>query len=404
MWNDTSNNKKYAYIIAVIVFLIFFHFYNPASNVDYVYAKDSGSNLEQELNESLNGVLDDIDSSSLDEFLPSDFGFDFLSGSTFKDLAVSVLNGNYFNEYDSLLDFFVNQFKENISKLLMIIIMFLSLVLIGEMFNNFCVDKYAEIKKSIKLIFSLFIVMLVAYLLKDVATKISTTIKQMIDFSGRLFPILLSLVSLSGAIGSHSAYSSISIFLLNTCSYIFVYVLLPISISVMVLSLVGSIFSNKRFEKTIGVFKWIFKIVISIMFGILGVLSIVNLVTVGVKDGVSVKLTKFAIKNYIPVLGGYISEGFDFLKAGSVLIKNAFGICGIFLLLFLILKPLILYILYIFIFKILSLLVAYLGVDFYSDMFDNVSKCAGCLLAVLIGVFLIVCTFIFLLIISVSVV
>ena len=40
-------------------------------------------------------------------------------------------------------------------------------------------------------------------------------------------------------------------------------------------------------------------------------------------DGVSVKITKYAIKNYVPILGGYISEGFDFIKNQSFIISAA---------------------------------------------------------------------------------
>jgi stage III sporulation protein AE len=215
---------------------------------------------------------------------------------------------------------------------------------------------------------------------------------------------LLSLISISGAVGTYSVYSSLSVFLLNTCSYIFVYVLLPLSVSILVLSLVGSIFSSKRFEKTIGIFKWIFKIVIGLIFGVFGLFSLVNLVSAGARDGVSLKLTKFAIKNYVPVLGGYISEGFDFVHSCSILIKNAFGVCGIVVLFFIVLKPLILCFSYILLFKILSFFIAYITSGFYSDTFENASKCLGCLVAVLVGVFLIMFIFIFLLILSVSVI
>ena len=380
-------------------------FYNNFNNSNImVFASSSNDEIEQELEENINGILGDVDLSELDDFLVNDFELDFLNVNSFKELAVSVLNGNYFNEYNSLLDGVIKLLKNNIKNILSITIMFLGIVLLYEMFNNFCIDKYADLKKSIRIIFSFFIVLLIATLVKDVADSISETINKIFNLAKTIFPILLSLVSLSGAVGTYSVYNSLSLFLINTCSYIFVYLLLPIAVAIMVLGLMGSIFSGKRFEKTISIFKWVFKIIIGVMFAVFGLFSMVNLVGVGTKDGVTIKLTKFAIKNYVPVLGGYISEGFDFLHACSVLVKNAVGVCGVVLLFVVVLKPLVLYVTYIFTFKILALFVSYLGADFYSDVFENASKSLGCLVTVLVGLFLIVFMFIYLLIFSVSVV
>jgi len=266
------------------------------------------------------------------------------------------------------------------------------------------VDKYDDFKKVVKIIFSLIIILLVAYLMKDVANSLSEIVVKIFDFSNVLFPIILNLILLSGATGTFSVYSSLSVFLLNTGSYVFVYVLMPISISILILSLVGCVFSNKRFSKTIEVFKSVFKVVVVVLFSVFGLFSLVNIVASGTKDGVSIKLTKFALKNYIPVLGGYISEGFDFVHACSVLVKNSFGLCGILILFLIVIKPLIVYFVYLMIFKILSLVTAYVGDEYYSDMFDNVSKCMGYFIGVLLGVFLIMFVFLYLIILSVSVV
>ena len=128
------------------------------------------------------------------------------------------------------------------------------------------------------------------------------------------------------------------------------------------------------------------------------------MVTSGVKDGVSLRLTKYAIKNYVPILGGYISDGFNFVHSCSILVKNAFGVAGILILFIIVLKPLINYFVYLMFFKILSLLTLFVGNTEYSDMFNNISKCMSYFITVLVGIFMIFFIFIYLLIFSVSVV
>ena len=139
------------------------------------------------------------------------------------------------------------------------------------------------------------------------------------------------------------------------------------------------------------------------MFSVFGLFSLINIVSSSARDGLSLKITKYAIKNYIPILGGYISEGFDFVKTCSVLVKNAFGIGGIFILFLTVVKPIILYLVYICSFKILSMLTSFIGNRSYANVFENISKGFSYMLAVLVGLFLIMFVFIFLIIISVSV-
>ena len=56
-------------------------------------------------------------------------------------------------------------------------------------------------------------------------------------------------------------------------------------------------------------------------------------------DGVSIRAAKFATKNYIPILGGYLADGFDLILASSVLIKNSLGVVVLILLVITIMAP-----------------------------------------------------------------
>lgn len=404
MWNELTNHKKIAcnfVFILVIIFAFVFAFDNSKSTS---FAESESSDLEAELSDNISNILDDIDSNELDDYLPSDISLDFFNASSFKVLVMKILNGTYFEEYDSLFAFIKDLFLSEVQNVLKLFVSLFAIVVLYVLFKNFCTDKYAEFKKSVKIFFSLMLVLVLCGMFKIIADDIVEIINLLFNFSKVLFPILLSLILVAGAGGTHSVYSSLSLFLLNTGSYLFVYVLIPISVSILLLSLFGSIFDSKRFSRVIDIFKSVFKYVVGIFFAVFGLISTVNLISSGVKDGVSLKLTKFAIKNYVPIVGGYISEGFDFVHTCSVLVKNAFGVCGILILFFIVLKPLILYFVYLLLFKILAALVSLIGVSEYSEVFDNVSKSVSYFISVLVLVFLILFVFIYLLIVSVSVV
>ena len=56
-------------------------------------------------------------------------------------------------------------------------------------------------------------------------------------------------------------------------------------------------------------------------------------ITAAIYDNVSVRAAKFALSKYVPIIGGYLSEGFNVILAGSVLIKNAVGMTAVLILL-----------------------------------------------------------------------
>ena len=405
MWNGSSRNKKIAVgFVIVVVLMLIFCFDKSVFIKTRAYATKTESELQDELANGVHDKLDEIDSSELDGFLVDASEYGFIETSSFKEFVLSFLNGTYYQDYDSIFDLIVFKFKENFKSILSFIVLLLSLVFLHELFNNFCVDKYQDVKKSVKIVFSLIVILIICSAVKDLSNLSVEITKKIFSFNKVLFPIILNLILAAGASGTFSGMTVLSTFLINTGSYLFVYVLSPIAVSIFVLSIVGSAFGSKRIGKTTDIFKSLFKWMVGLFFAVVGIFGFMNFVVTSTKDGVGLKITKFAIKNYIPVLGGYISDGFDFVKAGSLLLKNAFGIGGVLVLFVMILKPFLIYFCYLISFKILALFSSYLSGDFYSNLFDNVSNCVGYFIAVLMGVFLIFFVFLIMCISSVSVV
>ncbi len=367
-------------------------------------AHAENSDIENEIDENIDNILGDIDTDEFDEFLETENGFEYFSVGSFKELVEKILSGEYFLEYDSVLEYFSSNFLNSFKSVFSFVLTIFAMIVLYEIFQNLCADKYGDLKKSVKFIFSLSVVVSLFVVVKTVSENLTLLIENIFSFSNILFPVLLTLVLSSGATGTFSVYSSLSVFVLNSGLYIFKFILAPLASAILIFSLFGVIAKDDGFSKLNNLLKYIFKLIISVLFAVFGLFSLVNMVGSGMKDGMSLKITKYAIKNYIPILGGYISEGFDFVKTCSVLVKNAFGICGIFMLLFVVIKPIILYLVYICAFKTLSVFTAFVGNKDYSNVFENVSKGLSFLLAVLVGVFLVMFVFVYLLIISVSVV
>lgn len=361
----------------------------------------TNAELEQELNQNIDSILDDIDMDELEletQNVPN-------LNLSFSDFVKSVLAGNQYLEYNSVISYIKSIFLEYFRTNLRFFVSLFIIAILYEILNTFSGDKFSsDVKSSFKIIFSFLISFSVLLFVKNFYQEIKTLAADLFSFAGILFPILIGLLSLSGSVKSASVFSSFSAFLLESGSFLIEYVLLPLAISILLLSLFCSVFSNGNFSKLTGLFKLCFKYVIIIFFSVFGLLSTVNLVSSAGHDGINLKLTKYAIKNYVPVLGGYVSEGFDFLFSCSVMVKNAIGVCSIIVLVFKILVPVLVIVFFSLGFKVLSVVVGFIGDGAFSDMFDDVSKSFGNFLSVVLGSFLIVFVFVFLIILSVGVV
>ncbi|MGN1234536.1 MAG: hypothetical protein ACI4U2_00965, partial [Christensenellaceae bacterium] len=56
-------------------------------------------------------------------------------------------------------------------------------------------------------------------------------------------------------------------------------------------------------------------------------------------DGISFKAAKYAIGNSVPIVGGFLSGGFDLAVAGSVLLKNSLGSLSVLLIVAVLFEP-----------------------------------------------------------------
>lgn len=392
---NSSRCKRIGFIV-VLVFIIFGFGFTPTK---LAYA--TNAELEEELSENIDSILDDIDMDDLDletQNVPD-------LNLSFSDFVKSVLAGNQYLEYKSVVLYIKSSISEYFRTNLRFFISLFVIAVMYEILKSFSGDKFsADVKSSFKIVFSFLISLNLLLFFKNFYQEIKNLTGELFSFAGVLFPILIGLLTLSGSVKSASVFGSFSAFLLESGSFLIEYVLLPLSISILLLSLFGSIFSNGNFSKLTGLFKLCFKYVIIIFFSVFGLLSTVNLVSSAGHDGINLKLTKYAIKNYVPVLGGYVSEGFDFLYSCSVLVKNAIGVCSIIVLIFKILAPVLVIMFFSFGFKVLSVVVGFVGDGSFSDMFEDVSKAFGNFLSVVLGSFLIVFVFVFLIIMSVGVV
>lgn len=170
-------------------------------------------------------------------------------------------------------------------------------------------------------------------------TKAVAEIKTQMDI---IFPLLLTLMAASGGSVSVAIYKPSVAFLSNALVKIVESVVFPMTVVMIVFSMVNNFLGELKVQKFIGFFKSINKWVLGIGFSVFGLFFTVQGITAASYDGIARRAAKYAIGTGIPIVGGFLSGGFDLAIAGSVLIKNAIGNFSLILLIFAICEPLML--------------------------------------------------------------
>lgn len=215
-----------------------------------------------------------------------------------------------------------------------------------------------------------------------------------------VYPLLLTVMAGLGAGASVSIYQPIVAILCGVMMQLFLNIVLPLFALSTIFGVVGNMSSTVKLTKMADFFKNLFKYVIGFTFTIFSAILAVSGIMAGSFDGISIRATKFAIKSYIPFVGGYLTDGFSLIMASSVLIKNAIGYSGLVVMFLTIASPL----LKIFLFKLgLNLLAGVIEpvadsriTSFISQTAKNLSMLSSVILAFtfsyLISVGLMMCT------------
>lgn len=161
----------------------------------------------------------------------------------------------------------------------------------------------------------------------------------MVQFMMAMVPLLLTLLASMGNVVTVSVMHPLIVFMIYTVGNLIHAVVFPLLFFSAVLHIASSL--SDRFKAT-----QLADLLRSVAAGALGVLLTVFLgvitvqgATGSVTDGVALRTAKFVTGNFVPVVGRMFSDAADTVLSASVIVKNAIGIAGVVILLFLCLFP-----------------------------------------------------------------
>ncbi len=201
-----------------------------------------------------------------------------------------------------------------------------------------------------------------------------------------IFPILLTLLTSLGGIVSVSVFQPMVAVLISGVMQIFNYVVFPLFICAFIFTVVGNLSNSIKLDKFISFFKSAFKWVTGSVMTLFFTFITIQGITAGSFDGISVQTAKYAIKSYVPIVGGYLSDGFNLIMSSSILIKNALGVAGLLLLFATIVVPVIKIVIFSLGLKLTAAVIEPLTDSRTSNFIFTISKNMGFLVATILSI------------------
>ena len=262
--------------------------------------------------------------------------FDFDVG----DLITEAIKGEIDNESigQKILNILFSQVGEAIKSIGIILVIVIISSILKSISDDLDNKGIAQISHYVTYI---LIVTIIMKNFSDIIVMCRTSIENLVGFSNSLIPLLITLMITTGNIASAGMLQPIILFIITFIGNFINTILIPAALVAVALNVISNISDRVQIDK-LGTFInktviWILGIVLTIF---VGVSSLEGSITNGV-DGLTVKTTKAAVSNFIPIVGKILGDAVDTVMSCSNILKNAVGIVGVIIILSICIMPII---------------------------------------------------------------
>ena len=312
---------------------------------------------------------------------------DIIPGISAADIARSAADGTLASNPAALLEALANAALLGIRQLLPFAAMILALAFIGCMLEqmrlNFPGGKTASSAQT--LCFMVTAMPIVGYFSQQLGLCIDS-IRRLTAFSNAAMPSLLALLTATGSVASAAMLKPAAIAstgLINTVIENGVTALVSLCAA---LAVIGGLNTTFKTSKLLSVVKSVCTWTLTAALSVFAAVITVQGLGASATDGVSVRTVRYAIDNYLPVVGGFFKDTYGMLVGSALIIRNAVGITGAVWIVLLCCSPLISLAVSILLFKVCAALIEPVGAERTVTMLGDFAEIFSLLFATLASV------------------
>ncbi|MBO4823473.1 MAG: stage III sporulation protein AE [Clostridia bacterium] len=329
-----------------------------------------------ELSQAVNDTLSQIDFGDLSQL--SVFG-----GKDFWSVLGQILSGEYFKQYPDVLSGIWGLLGSVVLAVLPMVVLVVAITILCGFMGT---AKNGGVSNLVFFVAYASVVLIVVGNVNALVQMVGHTLSSLKTQVDLVFPIILTMMVAGGASTSANLYQPAVAVLSTVMMQIFTYLVMPLFMVSLAFSVVAHLAPSTRLDKFVAFFNSLFKWIVGVCFTVFLSFLAIQGITAGSFDSVSIRATKMTMSGYVPIVGSYMSQGFDLIMASAVLIKNAIGLAGILLLLGIILAPVVKIIVFSLALKLVAAITQPIGDARISNFLTTINKSFGMLVACLLGV------------------
>ncbi len=349
-------------MVAVVVF----------GSITAVSEKDG----REELNTNISDLLDDLDLSELQKYLDehSD-SYLYNYGDTAKEIVEYLIHGDLKTDYGGYISELFSVIFKNVMSLIPAFAEITAIALLSAVVS--AAEGSIMGKSTSKIVhlacYSL-IILIIGSMLVGIASDCISCIQSVKKQIEIITPILATLTVLTGGTSTAAIYQPSAIFLSSGAIELVSGFIFPSAIAVIVLNFMSKLNTQMSFTGVTALIKSIMKWVIGITVTVFSIFITMQSSASSLFDGILFKATKYVVSNSVPIVGNFLSSGFDMLTSAGLLIKSSVGMCGLVLLLFELIGPIILLIAFSLLLKLVGAVVQPIGENTLFSLLSDLSK------------------------------
>lgn len=377
--------KKFKVIIIILFVATLFI---PMFSYNSVSATSGdGNEIEENISSSILDQLTKLDFSNIESIMGNlDDKYNIFGTGSFKDKILEIVNGTYFTSFDNVFSAIMSFVFEGFVEILPILLTIIAIAVLSSLVASFKTNSSGGVNDIIHFVCYAVVILLMVTAFVQIMQQTLTALNSMKALMEASFPILLTLLTAVGAASSVAIYKPIVAILTGGVTIIFSNLLYPLFILSFVFVVISNLSSTVKLNKFTDFIASLFKWVVGFILTIFSSFLVVQGISAGKFDSVSIKATKFAVKSYVPIIGSFISEGFDFILLSSVLIKNAIGVGVLFMIFITVMLPIIKIVIFKLGLQLVSAIIEPIGNSKITNFTSSCSKILVYPIVILLGV------------------
>lgn len=175
----------------------------------------------------------------------------------------------------------------------------------------------------------------------DCLQSVTLAIENLVVFMRCIVPVMMTALISSGAIVSATVLEPALLTVIEISVSLIKSLFLPLVMIATGLGIINAMSDSLKTTKLISFINGAVKYGLSVMLTIFVAFAGLRSIAASGADALTLKITKFASSNLIPIVGGILSDSVETVMRCSAVIKNSVGVLGVILIFFIVIMPIV---------------------------------------------------------------